>query len=194
MAEQEKASWQEQTHALVAVYSDEQKTEDVVKRLVDDDCRMELISVLARFHAEDDGTSGVYKLNIGERMEARGARGAFWGGLWGMLAGAAGMFFVPGVGAVAAAGYIVEALLGGAVVGVGAMSGSAALSHLAAAYHRAGVPEEKIKSLHTAVEEGKYVLMVRGTEAELEKWRKALESARPSELHDLSYRQTVEED
>ena len=93
---------------------------------------MDLISVLGKLHASGDDTLGIYHMNAGDRMKVWGKQGVFWGGLWGMIAGAAGLFMIPGVGAVAAA----------------AMGGAAALSQLAVAYHRAGIPEEKIKSLH----------------------------------------------
>lgn len=181
-------------HVLAAVYPDEQTTEGVVKHLITDGCDMDAVSVLARFHEEEDDTLGVYKLNIGDDMRAKGMRGAFWGGMWGMLAGAAGMFFVPGVGAIAGAGYIVEALLGGAAVGAVAKGRSTDLSHLATAYHRAGVPEDGIQALHDAVEQGKYVLMVRGTERELERWKHLLQAEGPAELHGLSYSDTIAQD
>ncbi len=137
---------------------------------------------------------GIYSLNIGERMKAWGKQGVFWGGLWGILAGAAGLFIIPGVGPVAAAGYIVEALAGGAVVGAGAMAGAAALSQLAIAFHRAGIPEATIQALHKAIEEGKYVLMLRGAESELGQWREVLESGNPLDIYDLPYSRMIDKD
>ncbi len=91
--------------------------------MIDQNYQMDLISVLGRIHAVGDDPLGIYNLNVGERMKAWGEYGAFWGGLWGMLAGAAGFFIIPGVGPIAAAGYIVEALAGGAVIGAGSMAG-----------------------------------------------------------------------
>jgi hypothetical protein len=44
------------------------------------------------------------------------------------------------------------------------VAATAALSQLAIAFHRAGIPEEKIPALHKAVEDGKYVLMLRAAE------------------------------
>ncbi|MGC2456431.1 MAG: hypothetical protein WA435_00345 [Gallionellaceae bacterium] len=166
MSSTERPSWREKNRVLVAVYPDEEKAKGVVKRLIDNNCQMDLISVLGRIHAVGDDTLGIYNLNVGERMKAWGKQGVFWGGVWGMLAGAAGFFIIPGFGAVAAAGYIVEAIVGGAVVGAGAMAGAAALSQLAVAFHRSGIPEQTILALHKAIEEGKYVLMLRGAASE----------------------------
>lgn len=192
MTEPERAPWREKNRVLVAVYSDEQRTEAVVRRLIDAGFQMDLISVLGQLHAVGDDTLGIYHLNVGERMKAWGKQGAFWGGLWGMLAGSAGLFLIPGVGAVAAAGYIVEAIIGGAVVGAGAMGGAAALSQLAVAYHRAGIPEEKIEALHKAVEDGKYILMLRGAESELDQWQDILATGKPLEMHNLPYSRVID--
>ena len=194
MPESERASWREKNRVLVAIFPDEKSTEIVVKRLIDKGYQMDLISVLGQLHASGDDTLGIYHLNVGDRIKAWGKQGIFWGGLWGMLAGASGLFMIPGVGAVAAAGYIVEAIVGGAVLGAGTMGGAAALSQLAVAYHRAGIPEEKIESLHKAIEEGKYVLMLRGAASELDQWREVIVSGKPEEIDNLPYSRLIDQD
>jgi len=192
MPEFARASWREKNRVLVAVYPDEKTTEAVVRRLIDKGYQMDLISVLGKIHASGDDTLGIYHLNVGDRMKAWGKKGVFWGGLWGMLAGASGLFMIPGVGAVAAAGYIVEAIVGGAVLGAGTMGGAAAVSQLAVAYHRAGIPEEKIESLHKAIQEGKYVLMIRGASSELDQWREVIASGNPLEIDNLPYSRIID--
>ena len=187
----EKPSWREKNRVLVAVYSDLDNAQSVVKRLLDLDCQMDLISVLGRMRAVGDDSLGIYHLDVGERMKAWGKQGVLWGGLWGFLVGA-GLFMIPGVGAVAAAGYIVEAIVGGAAVGAGAMAGAAALSQLAVAFHRAGIPEEKIQALHQAIEDGHYLLMVRGAESEVGKWKAVLASGDPLGIHDLPYSRIID--
>jgi len=194
MSESKRASWREKNRVLVAVYPDEQTTQAVVRRLIDKGHQMDLISVLGKLHASGDDTLGIYHMNAGERMKAWGKQGVFWGGLWGMIAGAAGLFMIPGVGAVAAAGYIVEAIASGTAVGAAAMGGAAALSQLAVAYHRAGIPEEKIESLHKAIEEGKYVLMLRGAASELDPWQEVLKSGTPLEIDNLPYSRIIDKD
>jgi hypothetical protein len=192
MSATEKPYWREKNRVLVAVYADEAQAKAVVKELIDKNFQMDLISVLGRVHPIGDDTLGIYTLSPGERMKAWGKKGVFWGGLWGMLAGAAGLFLNPGIGAVAAAGYIVETIAGGAIVGAGAMAGAAALNQLAVAFHRAGIPEEQIQRLHQAVEAGKYIVMLRGAESELPQWRRTLETAAPTEVHDLPYARLVD--
>jgi len=193
MSEPERALWREKNRVIVAVYADEKKTEAIVRRLIDKGCQMDLISVLGQLHASGDDTLGIYHLNVGDRMKAWGKQGLCWGGLWGLLAGAAGLLMIPGVGAVAAAGYIVEAIAGGAVVGAGTMGGAAALSQLAVAYHRVGIPEAKIESLHKVIEDGKYVLMMRGAASELEQWQDVIASGEPVQVDNLPYSRIVDQ-
>jgi uncharacterized membrane protein len=188
----ERPSWREKNRFLVAVYPDEEKADAVVKALIDKDYQMDLISVLGKMHAVGDDALGIYNLNADERMKAWGKQGAFWGGLWGALAGAAGFFVIPGIGAVAVAGFIVEAFVGGAVAGAGIMAGAGALSQLAVAFHRTGIPEEKIEALHKAIEDGKYVVMLRGAESEVEQWRDVLEAGHPLSVDNLPYSRIID--
>ncbi|MGA9664879.1 MAG: hypothetical protein WBQ69_00325 [Gallionella sp.] len=194
MTTSERTSWREKNRVLVAVYPDEEKAKGIVKRLIDMNYQMDLISVLGRIHASGDDTLGIYSLNVGDRMKVWGKHGVFWGGLWGMLAGAAGLFIIPGVGPVAAAGYIVEALAAGAAVGAGTMAGAAALSQLAIAFHRTGIPEGTIQALHKAIEEGKCVVMLRGAESEVPQWREVLESSSPLDIYDLPYSRIIDKE
>ena len=189
----ERPSWRERNRVLVAVYSDEAATESVLRRLNRKGCQMDLISVLGKQHAIGDDTLGIYHLEVGDRMRAWGKQGAFWGVLWGLLAGAAGLFMIPGVGPVLAAGHIVEAIAGGTAIGAAAMSGSAALSQLAVAFHRAGIPEEKIESLHNAIIDGKVVVMVRGAGSELGPFKEVLADGKPLQLDELPYSRFVDD-
>ena len=50
MSATERPSWRERNRVLVAVYPDEEKAKAVVKRLIDKDYQMDLISVLGRIH------------------------------------------------------------------------------------------------------------------------------------------------
>ena len=189
----EKPFWREKNRVLAAIYADESQAQAMVKRLIDMDFQMDLISVLGKLHAVGDDPLGIYHMGAGERMQAWGKHGAFWGGLWRMLAGAAGLFMIPGIGVVAAAGYMVEALAGGATVGAGTMAGAAALSQLSIAFHRTGIPEEKIRALHQAIEDGHCLVMLRGAESEIGKWKTILSSGEPLELQELPYSRAIDE-
>lgn len=67
------------------------------------------------------------------------------------------------------------------------MAGAAALSQLGVAFHRAGMPVEQILALHRAIEEGKYVVMLRGAESEVAQWQEVLQLGNPLKIDDLPY-------
>ena len=118
-----------------------------------------------------------------------------WGGLWGLFTGAAGLFLIPGLGPLLAAGPIVEAIVGaaaGAGVGGGVMAGAAALSHLAVAMRRAGIPEDELEAIHAAIEAGQYVVMLRVDADEVSQWRKLLESRGADPLLVFPFRSLLE--
>jgi uncharacterized membrane protein len=188
------STWREQNRIIVAVYRNEVEAKDTLERLMDMNCPMDMISVLGQVHASGDDTLGIYHLNVGDRIQAWGKYGAFWGGLWGVLLGAAGLFIIPGLGPVAAAGFIVETLVTGAAVGVSTIAGAAALSQLAIAFHRSGIADEKILTLHQAIQDGKYVLMLRGTELEVAQWREIFKLSNPLNIDDFPYAQITDKD
>ncbi len=165
-------------HLMVAVFPTRSAAENAVERLIDRDFPMDMLSILGKSESAGDDLLGIYYTGVGERMKGWGALGAFWGGLWGLLAGAAGMFVIPGLGAVLAAGPIVEAIAGsivGATVTGGAMAGAAALSQLAIALHRMGVPKERLQDLHQAIKRGRYVVILRcGNIEEAKRWQSQL--------------------
>jgi hypothetical protein len=162
---------------LVALFDRQPEAERSVQMLIERDFPMDMLSVLGKGESGGDDPLGLYYSSVGERMKGWGSMGAFWGGLWGLLAGAAGLFVIPGIGPVLAAGPVVEAIaaaLAGAGLGGGAMAGAAAASQLTVAMHRSGVPEEKLEILQNAIEQGHYLLMLRLDEKEAAKWQALL--------------------
>jgi hypothetical protein len=175
---------------LIAIFGNEAKAQRAIEKLMDKGFAMDMISVLGRVHAAGDDVLGIYHTTAGQRVEAWARQGALWGAMWGLLAGAAGLFVFPGIGPVLAAGPIVEAIigaLGGAAVGGAVMTGAAELSHLASAMHRIGVPEEMLEHLHRAIEEGRYLLLLRGARSELQEWRGILGWSDAEETLELPY-------
>jgi hypothetical protein len=148
---------------VTAVYDNDDTAYEVVEQLIADDFPMDRISVLRRASGMGDDILGVSFHDSRERITTWGKHGLFWGGLWGLLASAAGMFVLPGVGPLLAAGPIIEMLgasLAGAAITGSAMAGAAVISELAAALHSAGVPEQHIEALHEAIMQGKTLLIL----------------------------------
>jgi hypothetical protein len=185
-------TWREKNRVLVAVYADGDVARDVVQRLIAGNFPMDLISILARVHGMGDDTLGIYHLGAGERMKSWGKQGAIWGAIWALVAGAAGFFLIPGIGALAAAGYIVELIAGGAAVGAGTLAGAAALSQVAVAFHRAGIPPSEIAALHQGLVDGKTLVILRGAASQLAPWREILASGNPLAIHDMAYARAID--
>lgn len=175
---------------LVALFAGENDTEKALRRLAEADFPMDMISVLGHGQSSGDDLLGLYYPSAGERMRGWGRAGAFWGGLWGLLTGAAGMFLVPGVGPVLAAGPIVElfaAALAGAGLTGGVMVGAAAVTQLAVVLHRSGVPEERLEKLHGALVAGDYLIMLRIGGDDRERWTSLLSWAGARDIQDYPY-------
>jgi hypothetical protein len=177
MNEQHHATRDSGERLLVALFDRHQEAERSVRLLVERDFPMDMLSVLGKGESGGDDPLGLYYSSAGDRMKGWGKMGAFWGGLWGLLTGAAGLFVIPGIGPVLAAGPVVEAIaaaLAGAGLGGSAMAGAAAASQFTVAMHRSGVPEEKLEMLQDAIEQGHYLLMLRLDEDEAGKWQTLL--------------------
>jgi len=193
-----KVAGETKEHLLVAVYDDETRAQRAIEKLSEKGFAMDMLSVLGRAHPSGDDVLGIYYTGPEARMKAWARQGALWGALWGMLTGAAAMFVLPGVGPVLAAGPIVEALisvLGGGVVGAAvgsaaggvAMTGAAAVTHLAVVMHRMGIPQEQLDHLHQAIEEGHYVLLLREASAQIQQWKTVLDWSGAREILELPY-------
>ena len=122
----------------VAIYNTHDEAEQAVKTLERGGFDMRKLSIVGKDYHTEEHVVGYY--NTGDRMKAWGRIGAFWGGLWGLLFGAA-FFFIPGIGPVVLAGPLVASLVGaleGAVV-VGGLTALKADKFLVIAH---GTPEE----------------------------------------------------
>jgi len=82
------------TNATIAVYNTHSAAENGVKELQKSGFDMKKLSVVGKDFHTDQQVIGYY--NAGDRMKYWGKMGAFWGGLWGLLFGAA-FFWVPAV-------------------------------------------------------------------------------------------------
>lgn len=188
---------------LVAVFREESQAQAAISNLLENGFPSDMVSVLGRVHPSGDDVLGVYYTKLKDRVEGWAKQGVFWGGLWGMLAGASAFFVMPVLGPVFAAGPIVEAIAGtlvasatGAVVGGTAggvgMAGAAALTHLAAALHRSGIPEEELEHLHRCIEEGHFVVLLRDSAGEMSRWTAIVEMGKAQEVKVLPYHRLID--
>jgi hypothetical protein len=180
---------------IVALYTDKGKAQQIVEKLIHEGFVMDEISLLGRAGAgTGDDLLGISYHGPGEKMKVWGEGGAFWGGIWGLLATTSGLFLIPGIGPIAAAGSVVGAIIdvaagtaAGAAVGGGIMAGAAVVSHLTSALHRQGVPKDKLQQLHDAIRAGKYLLLLRCGENEVDHWRGLLDGSGAQGVDDYPY-------
>ena len=161
-------------NAVVAIYDTHSQAEEALKELQRSGFDMKKLSIVGKDYHTEEHVVGYY--NTGDRAKYWGKLGAFWGGLWGLLIGAA-FFWIPGIGPVLVAGPLVAwivAALEGAVIGGG-------LSALGAALFSIGIPRNSVLEYETSIEAGNFLLVAHGTEAEVAHAREILQSSRGAE-------------
>jgi len=160
--------------SVVCVYANHTDADAAVKTLQSSGFDMKHLSIVAKdFHTEEH-VVGYY--TTGDRMKYWGRLGAFWGGLWGFLVGAAA-FWIPGIGPLVVAGPLVAWIVGG-LEGAALVGG---LSALGAGLFSIGIPKDSIVKYETALKSGKFLLLASGTKAEVAHAREILLPTRPEE-------------
>jgi hypothetical protein len=163
-------------NAIVAVYNDHVQAEQAVDQLKSTGFDMTKLSIVGKDYHTEENVVGYY--NAGDRMKYWGKMGAFWGGVWGLLFGAA-FFVVPGIGPVLVAGpvaaWIVAALEGAAVVG--------GLSAIGAGLYSIGIPKDSILRYEVALKADKFLLIAHGTADEVAKAKETIERTSPIEVN-----------
>jgi hypothetical protein len=162
--------------AVAGVYNTHTEAEAAVKELQKAGLDMKKLSVVGKDYHSDEHVVGYY--NTGDRMKAWGKIGAFWGGLWGLLFGAA-FFFVPGIGPIAVAGplvsWIVGALEGSVVVG--------GVSAVGAGLFSIGIPKDSVIKYETQIKADKFLVICHGSTEEVEKARGILGNTEAHEVN-----------
>ncbi len=147
-------------NATVAVFDHHDAADAAVRALKDHGVDPAKLAVIGRGVHSENRVVGFY--STGKHIKHWGAYGALWGGLWGWLL--FGLFWIPGIGHVTAAGWIVANLAtaaGGAAVGGG-------IGAIAAALSGVGVPDDAIPQYESALKADRYLIVVHGTTNDVE--------------------------
>lgn len=161
---------------VVAVYDSHAGAEQAVKELQSSGFDMKRLSIVGKNPHAEEQVVGFY--NAGDRMKAWGKSGAFWGGIWGLLFGAA-FFAIPGIGAVLAAGPVVAWMVGAleTAIVVGGVSA------IGAGLYSIGLPKDSVLEYEVALKTDAFLLMVHGTPAEAARASELLKGTRPTKLN-----------
>lgn len=167
----------ERQKRAVGIFSSRREAEDALHELRDSGFPMGRVSVIAKNADQLDSVAGVdVNDHVRDNQADEGARtgavaGGALGGLTGLLVGL-GALAIPGIGPVMLAGAtataIATTLSGGAI---GALAGS-----LLGALVGLGIPEEQARVYNDRVSRGDYLVMVDGTEEEIDRAEQILGS------------------
>jgi hypothetical protein len=165
----------------VGVFKHRSDLEAVLRALKDDNYDMNRVSLIARHADEVEGAEEVTDRGDTEAQEGAGigaSTGTVLGGVGGLLVGL-GVLAIPGVGPILAAGAEINALastLAGA--GIGAAAGG-----IVGALVGLGIPEEHANMYNDRVKSGQYLLMISGTEADLQRVESILRDRNVSDFN-----------
>ena len=165
--------------AVVATFDTHRQAEQGVKELQKSGFNMNKLSIIGRGYHSEEHPLGFY--TSGDRIRTWGGIGAFWGGLWGILFGAA-FFWVPGFGPLAVAGPIVGMLAGG-LEGAAVVGGASAL---VAALMSLGLPKRSAIKYETLLKADKYLVIAHGNAEEVDNAREILQRAHALETERLA--------
>lgn len=153
--------------ACVSIYRTHQAATEAVDKLRAAGINLQQVSMVGQGYHGAEHPIGFY--HTGEGIRYWGLQGAFWGGLWGLLTGAA-FLWVPGFGPLAAAGPIAGLLVRG-LEGVAVGGG---FDVLAAALFDMGVPRHSVREYEQAVKAEQFLLIVHDGRGTVERASKAL--------------------
>jgi hypothetical protein len=159
-----------QKNVTVGVFRSHAESESAIQQLEHAGFDMKQLSIVGKDYETREDVVGYY--TTGDRIVRWGAAGAFWGGIWGLLVGAA-FFIVPGIGPVLVGGPLAMAIVGALETAV-VVGG---LSAVGAGLYSLGIPKNSVLAYESAIRAGKYLLVVHGTEAEATRARELLSGA-----------------
>jgi hypothetical protein len=158
----------ENVNSVVAVYASHSQAEEAIRALQGAGFDMKKLSIVGKDYKTEEQVVGFY--SAGDRMKFWGKRGAFWGGLWGLLFGSA-LFMIPGFGQVIVLGPLVGWIVG--ALGEAALVGG--LSALGAGLYSIGIPKDSILKYETAIKADQFVVVAHGTADDVAGARKVLD-------------------
>lgn len=161
--------------SVVGTYATIDEAESAVKKLVDSKFPADHISIIAQnLHSENKVHGFVTACDVSKKAATTGA---WLGGLFGVLVGAA-FLWLPGVGPVVVAGSLASVLLGGVE---GAVAGSA-LNGVLGLLVGYGISKEHILKYETSVKAGDYLVIAHGDGAQVASAKSVLNGTKPKQL------------
>jgi len=155
------------SEAVVAVFADHADAETAIKKLNIAGFDVSHLSIVGKGYHTDEQVVGFY--NQGDRIRFWGARGAFWGGLWGLFFG--GVFItLPLTGPVIVLGYLASTLIA-ALEGAVLVGGASAI---ASALYGIGIPKDSVLAYETAIKADAFLVLAHDNSSRIALAKKVL--------------------
>jgi uncharacterized membrane protein len=149
-------------NSCVAIFNTHEEAEQAVAELMHAGLDIKKLTIVGKDYKREEHVIGYY--NAIDRIKFWGKRGAFWGGLWGILFSPAFMC-VPVGGTLTAGRFLISTFAGGLSTAI--FTGG--LSAFGAALYSIGVPRNSILRYETAINMEKYLLIYHSTRDEVER-------------------------
>lgn len=162
--------------SVIGVFDQMEDAEDAVRKLEADKFPIDQISIVGQNLQSEKEVHGF--ITTGDVVKSGMGAGAWTGGLFGILIGAA-FIWVPGFGPLMVAGPLAAAMLGGVE---GALAGAAGGGLLGALFGW-GVSKQHILKYEEHLKGGKYMVIAHGSHAEVEKAQEILNGSKASEVN-----------
>jgi len=145
----------------IAIFNSFQEAEQAVMSLEHAGFDMKKLAIVGKDYQKENQVIGYY--NMFDRAKFWSKRGAFWGGLWGVLFSPAFMC-VPVAGTLTAGGLLLSTVASG--VSTAIITGG--LTALGATLYSIGIPKNSVLRYETAIKMDKHLLVVQGVRSEVE--------------------------
>ncbi len=154
-------------HSCVAIFTTHEEAEQAVSELMHAGLDITKLTIVGKDQETHEHILGYY--NAIDRIKFWGKRGAFWGGLWGIIFSPA-FFYVPIGGSLSLGRLVMSTLASGFSTAV--FTGG--LSALGAALYSIGIPKNSILRYETAIKMDKYLLIYHSTREEVQRAKNIL--------------------
>lgn len=163
------------TNSIIGVFGTHQAAEDAVRRLDQGGFPINQVSIIAADLTRTETVQGF--ITTGDVAKQGAATGAWVGGIFGLLMGAA-FLWVPGFGPLIVAGSLAAGLVGG----LEGAAGGAGVGALIGALAGLGVSKTKALKYSEDVKAGKYLLVAHGADDDLARAKQILDQCECDEL------------
>ena len=169
----------EQDDTIVAVYATHDAAEIALRKVAESGLDMKHFSIVGRGYHTEEQALGFY--STGDRVRFWGSRGAYWGGLWGLLFGGM-MLTIPAVGPVMVVGSLAAAVFAAVTGGVEGAVVAGGLGAIGAALFSIGIPEHSVIQYAQALKGDRFLVMGHGPLTEMARASELLKQTGPTQF------------